>query len=52
MATAERFKFEAKGGGKQGDPLYPYIFLIVMLGLMALVETREDVEGITAEPHI
>ena len=38
--------FSMDGGGKQGDPLYPYIFIIVMGALAALIETDVSIEGI------
>ena len=39
--------FPMLGGGKQGDPLYPYLFIIVMLGLEALFHTDPTYHGIT-----
>ena len=38
--------FSMDGGGKQGDPLFPYVFLVVMMGLIALVEKDSNISGI------
>ena len=40
-------KFKMEGGGKQGDPLFPYIFLIVMMGLISLIEMDENIVGVS-----
>ena len=43
--------FSMDGGGKQGDPLYPYIFIIVMGTLAAQIETDESIQGIKLKHH-
>ena len=46
--TAE---FEINNGGKQGDPLFPLIFITACEGLFALLEDHPDYEGIaTPDP--
>ena len=43
--------FAMDGGGKQGDPLYPYIFIMVMVAVAALIEMDPEIEGITPSYH-
>ena len=38
--------FSMDGGGKQGDPLYPYIFIIVMGAAASLIETDDSIQGV------
>ena len=43
--------FPMSGGGKQGDPLYPYIFIMVMAAVAAQIESDPLIEGITPSFH-
>ena len=44
--------FEVANGGKQGDPLFPLIFIAALEGLYALLETSPDYRGIlTPDAH-
>ena len=38
--------FSMNGGGKQGDPLYPYIFIMVMAAMAAQIEMDDNIEGV------
>ena len=38
--------FPMLGGGKQGDPLYPYIFLMVMTAMAAQIELDDTINGL------
>ena len=38
--------FPMLGGGKQGDPLYPYIFLMVMTTMAAQIQLDPNITGI------
>ena len=43
--------FEINNGGKQGDPLFPLIFVIACEGLFAMLEEHPDFSGmVTPDP--
>jgi hypothetical protein len=38
--------FSMDGGGKQGDPLYPFIFIMAMTAMAAQIEMDDNIQGI------
>ena len=40
-------EFQVNNGGKQGDPLFPLIYIIALEGMIALLETDQNYKGIT-----
>jgi exonuclease III len=40
------YKFDVLNGGKQGDPLFPLVYIAALEGLYALLDTHPDFQGI------
>ena len=44
--------FEVNNGGKQGDPLFPMIYILALEGFNALMEAHPEYSGVTAPDGI
>ena len=44
-------KFPIRNGGKQGDPLFPYMYVLALEGLFAYMEQGTDIQGVKLPQH-